>query len=84
MKKYRKKPVVIEAMQWTGKNDFEVALFCGRCPSPHTGVFTLPYPKLDIVEEIEVNKGDYIIRAFNGEFYPCEPSVFEKIYEEEK
>lgn len=84
MKKYRKKPIVIEAIQWTGKNNFEVSLFCGRSPSPYTGVFTLPYPTLDIVEEKEVNKGDYIIRVLDldDEFYPCEPSTFESLYEE--
>ena len=30
---------------------------------------------------MEANKGDYIIKGVNGEFYPCKPDIFEKTYE---
>lgn len=30
---------------------------------------------------MQVTKGDYIIKGVNGEFYPCKPDIFEKTYE---
>ena len=79
MGKYRKKPVVIEAIQWGGKKDWWEA-----------GNF-IPFNKYEIEGEclliktlegtMRANKGDYIIRGVNGEYYPCKPDIFEKTYE---
>lgn len=88
--KYRKKPVVIEAIQWTGLNLEEIKEFVGK---------DLEYNILDTAWEAgkgaphvlmkihtlegdhECTKGDFIIKGVNGEFYPCKPDIFEKTYE---
>lgn len=77
--KYRKKPVVIEAVQWTGKNQTEIDKFCG------TNVVWSENKKMFLVLTLEgtmlASTGDYIIKGVNGEYYPCKPDVFEKTYE---
>lgn len=76
---YRKKPVVVEAVQWTGENHGEMCEFID--PEvfeiiPHVGL---------VIHTLEgdhhASPGDYIIKGVNGEFYPCKPDVFEKTYE---
>lgn len=84
IKKYRKKPVVIEAIQFDGWNWAE----CYQFMSDET----LLFPQWEKKEEKIVIKtlegvmtasiGDYIIKGVNGEFYPCKPDIFEKTYEE--
>ena len=80
VKKYMKKPVIIEAVQWTGDNFGEVALFCDRISE------AIPQEDELIIKTLEGNiiasKGDYIIKGVQGEFYPCKPDVFHKKYEE--
>lgn len=77
MAKYRKKPVVIEAIRWTGKNIMEVCNFLSKTS------WTLG--KGINIETLEgtmrANPGDYIIKGVNGEYYPCKPDIFEKTYE---
>ena len=83
---YRKKPVVIEAVQYTGKNSAEIAKFMKVMirtkTSPEEGN---PLGKITI-ETLEGNMkasiGDFIIKGVQGEFYPCKPDIFEKTYEE--
>ena len=77
--RYRKKPVVIEAVQWTGKNHTEM------CEFIDPEVFEI-IPNVGlIIHTLEgdhhASPGDYIIRGVNGEFYPCKPDIFEKTYE---
>lgn len=87
-KRYRTKPVEIEAIQYNGNiealmvstlgTDFEHAKFKGEKHSPDA---------LSVYDELQdtwvkVNVGDYIIRGNKGEFYPCEAEVFEWKYEE--
>lgn len=91
--KYKKKPVVIEAIQWIGNNLEEIKNFVGEQleydiedsawqvgkSAPHVTV------KIKTLEGVmEARKGDYIIKGVNGEFYPCKPDVFEKTYDEVK
>ena len=86
--KYRKKPVVIEAIQYTGLNVHEIAGFIG------TGIFEKEtFAKGKFVKQFEIQTlegphmataGDYIIKGVNGEFYPCKPDIFEKTYEKVK
>ena len=80
MAKYRKKPVEVEAVQWTGKNPKQIADFFGRWPFPRKYV-----PTQVAIETLEgtmyASPGDYIIKGVNGEFYPCKPDIFEKTYE---
>lgn len=79
MKKYRKKPVVIEALQFDGKNYEE-------CLNLSEDIFMFDgdnYLNITTLEgTMKCSVGDYIIKGVNGEFYPCKPDIFEKTYEE--
>lgn len=80
--KYRKKPVVIEAVQFIGSSYQEVCDFIGKELSKHYnigGVVSLIIPTLE--GNLKADKYDYIIKGVNGEFYPCKPDIFEKTYE---
>jgi hypothetical protein len=89
-KLWRKKPVVVEAVEWTGSNLREVIDFIGLNPSAvkwtweeyeevvradGLKIFTLEGPLMATI-------GDYIIKGINGEAYPCKPDIFAKTYEE--
>lgn len=81
VKKYRKKPIVIEAVQFTGRNDEECLKFCSDARNP---VDNRPNLIISTLEgDMLANIGDYIIKGINGEFYPCKPGIFRKTYEEE-
>ena len=91
--KYKKKPVIIEAIQYTGDNLQEVLDFTGKHPSwnhwfkdfddyknhveSENGVFKIKTLEGDHNAQI----GDFIIKGVHGEFYPCKPDIFEKTYE---
>jgi len=85
MKKYRKKPIVIDAIQWDGTEDmaFEIATnddFQGMMDFK-TGEFGGFY--IDTLEgRMKVSPNDYVIRGIKGEYYPCKPDIFELTYEE--
>ena len=89
MAKYRKKPVVIEAVQWTGKNIDKVLEFtiikddAGRIKEKAGIVHDLDgYVKITTLEGVmTANPGDFIIKGVHGEFYPCKPDIFEQTYE---
>ena len=78
IKKYRKKPVVIEAIQWASNNLSEIDNFIGR--TVDNKETTLVIHTLE--GDMEASIGDYIIKGVNGEFYPCKPDIFDKTYEE--
>jgi hypothetical protein len=86
--KYRKKPIVIEAVQWTGENGMEVARFIGmpmeRIEANVANGFDPP--ALFIIKTLEgdmiANVGDWIIRGVKGELYPCKPDIFAATYED--
>lgn len=77
MAKYRKKPVVIDAIQWNGRNEIAVSKFIGG--NLEMGDETLFIQTLE--GKMEASVGDYIIKGIKGEFYPCKPDIFEKTYE---
>lgn len=81
---YRKKPVTIEAVQWTGDNTLEAGQFMGMSPDFSAkrvyGKIILLIPTLEGVMEASV--GDYIIKGIKGEFYPCKPDIFAASYEQ--
>ena len=77
-KKYRMKTVIIEAIQWTGKNLSEIDDFMGGTVE-NKGATLIIYT---LEGDREASIGDYIIKGINGEFYPCKPNIFDKIYEE--
>lgn len=80
MPRFRKKPVVIEAVQWTG--DRQPVLDIG-CPVEPYGPGGLPGSiRIRTLEgDHECRIGDWIIRGVQGEFYPCKPDIFEATYE---
>ena len=81
MAKFRKKPVVIEAIQITD------ATFDAPHPNPEhiPGIVYDPQARCALIPTLEGTMkgsiGDWIIRGVNGEFYPCKPDIFEKTYE---
>jgi hypothetical protein len=77
---YKKKPVVIEAVQWDGKNKSEIISFCNSCYFTSYGVVKDLF--IDTLEgDMQATVGDYIIKGVEGEFYPCKPKIFELTYE---
>ena len=94
IKKYRKKPVIIEAIQLRKDNAVEVDKFCGNDiefeindTAWEAGVAPpcVESAKIMTLEGVMIaSLGDYIIKGVNGEFYPCKPDIFEKTYEEVK
>ena len=89
---YRKKPVVIEALRWTGRNLEEVQNFLGGsfvkyevvCDTAWEVGKGIPFTEISIktidAVAIAIN-GDYIVKGVQGEFYPCKPDIFEATYE---
>lgn len=85
IKKYKKKPVIIEACVWDGTNKEELISFSKGAVSflpvqRSDGVVIHCYIKT-LEGTMEANVGDYIICGVNGEFYPCKPDIFQKTYE---
>jgi hypothetical protein len=88
-KKYRKKPVVIEAIQWKPYEMLikDVMDFMGISGGMmKKGVLSIGKRKGElIIKTLEgnmtVSDGDYIIKGVKGEFYPCKPDIFDKTYE---
>lgn len=78
--KYQKKPVIIEAVQWTGDNITEICKFTKRDISHllHSGQLYIETLKGIMKASI----GDFIIKGVSCEFYPCKPEVFYQTYEE--
>lgn len=82
MPKFRKKPVVIEAVCWDGSANstieiaewMEVETIRER---PAKNVLVIP----TLEGEKEASPGDWIIKGIKGDFYPCKPDNFEAIYE---
>lgn len=92
--KYRKIPVVIEAIQWTGDNQREMFDFLTNYEKTddHMSVsgehFVIDHNAVKgglIIKTLEgnhvANIGDYIIKGIAGEFYPCKPDIFKDTYE---
>lgn len=84
MDKYRKKPVVIEAVQITvhRKTDLKVlADWCGGRVADQI----VPESWRIAIDTLErtmyADANDWIIRGVKGEFYPCKPDIFDATYE---
>ena len=85
IKQYRKKPVVIEAMEFTGREDNykdlmkfipeNTPVMYERAGITHVDIETLE-------GTMTADEGDYLIRGVKGEFYPCKPDIFKATYEE--
>jgi hypothetical protein len=82
-KKYIKKPIPVEAIQWLGDNPFEICNFVGD-------------DRLNMLEgwghffietlegEMRVDKGSWVIKGPFGEFWPVKEEIFKETYEEIK
>lgn len=75
--KYRKKPIIVEAIQYTDDNLLEVMKFCGEGKT----LFDYYLYIVTLEGNMRVNIGDYVIKGVRGEFYPCKPDIFEETYE---
>jgi hypothetical protein len=85
MGRYRKKPVVIDAMQWDPSTKEGIAdglrfvkVGAGLLPGPDGQILTIK----TLEGIMETQPGDWIIKGVKGEFYPCKPDIFEATYEE--
>ena len=88
--KYRKKPIVIEAIQWDGTHETfgKIKVLEGKVKDPfrmivfHTVHGLLNIATLEGSHTADI--GDWIIKGVKGEFYPCKPDIFEMTYESVK
>ena len=86
---FRKKPVNIAAIQWTGSNFDEIKAFFGqdleRCLEYTEITSNLEIKSNLTIKTLEGNfiasSNDFIIRGVKGEYYPCKPDIFEQTYE---
>lgn len=84
--KYRKKPIVIEAVKYNGLNLVEIQKIIGESLETDFYDNGVTAPTLSLtIPTLEGNMkampGDYIIKGVNGEFYLRKPDIFEKTYE---
>ena len=83
MAQFRKKPIVIEAVQWNGANHLITETFMKGSGAymdySDSQLGVIKIPTLEGVMDGRVD--DWIIKGISGEFYPCKPDIFEKTYE---
>ena len=83
IKKFKKKPIVIEAVQCAVPNiPTKIAVWCGgNVCGVHVGVNQ--WIEIETLEgTMKASYNDWIIKGVNGEFYPCKPDIFEATYDE--
>lgn len=83
VKKYTKRPITIEAIQWTGDNRKQIFDFCEKSYFnflPETDSFQLNIQTLE--GPMQASVGDFVIKGIHGEFYACKPDIFAKTYDE--
>ncbi len=75
--KFRKKPVVVDAIQWFKYGDHPMVVPdpVGHPLDSYCGIKTLE-------GFMRVSPGDWIITGVHGEHYPCKPDIFEMTYEQ--
>lgn len=92
VQRFRKKPIEIEAVQFTDDKDddnlMELADFIDNQDLiiSYENGSNAPLLKIKTLEDANgsvhyASIGDWIIKGVNGEFYPCKPDIFEKTYE---
>lgn len=96
IKTYQTKPVKIQAVQYNGHNIEEVKefaeysfverVFTHNIPTPYhvsdnRDINYSIYYIHTLEGDMQIFKGDYIIKGIEGEFYPCNPDIFEQKYE---
>lgn len=90
--KYKKKPVEVDAVQYTGNNGSEIRNFVGELLTESKPPASMELDK-DIPNEayqiliptlegtMICNRLDYVIKGVKGEFYPCKPDIFNITYD---
>lgn len=88
MPKFRKRPVVIEAVQYAESGDKPLAAvmeFTKELGEKRRVVMRNDEPVSLLIQTLEgwmtASPGDWIIRGVAGEYYPCKPDIFAKTYE---
>jgi len=86
MGQYRKKPVVIDAIQWLGESSFD-ELFKFTNADNNPGIVGMKNGRSDIAQIrtlegiMDAQPNDFIIKGIQGEFYPCKPDIFAATYD---
>lgn len=87
MKNYRKKPVVIQAIQFDGSNSGEILAAIGNAQDATRMFESGSNDPILVIHTLEgsmtVSKNDWVIKGVKGEYYPCKPDIFEATYEAE-
>lgn len=93
MAQYRKKPIVIEAVQLTKKTILEAYSFVFDKPDLSDRIASDKWDEYEVIVkrygmliptlegDMKASIGDYIIKGVKGEYYPCKPDIFEMTYE---
>lgn len=85
-RKYRKKPVVVEAVHYTGNNKRTIKSFTADGYLNTTGVAQI-YDYTEVIDILtlegvmKLRPGDWLIKGVKGEFYPCDNEIFHQTYE---
>ena len=80
---FRKKPVTITAIDWTGDNFDAIKKFAGDNVSLENGELVIKTLEDGVDGKVKhvASIGDFIIRGVEGEYYFCKPSIFKQTYE---
>lgn len=85
MQKYRKKPVVVEAVKLSKANAAEVTQWCGGLEveevDPYSEAVFVGVNIPTLEGTMRASEGDYVIKGTQGEFYPCKPDAFDGTFE---
>ena len=77
IERWMKKPIIIEAVQFTGSNHDEIREFVGD----ENYARDFDFREIETLEgRMIARPGDYIIRGIRGEFYPCNKEIFHETY----
>jgi hypothetical protein len=80
-KKYRKKPVVIQAVQWQGtQKSWDKIMAMGLIDWLPGEMGSRSFYMNTLEGKVKIECNDFIIKGVLGEFYSCKPDIFEKIY----
>lgn len=84
MPKFRKMPVVIEAIQYDGTENSVVEIL--QMKETNSSAKSIRVDAGDLLIHtlegvMRADKGDWVIKGVNGELYPCKPDIFDKTYE---
>lgn len=88
VQQFRKRPVVVSAVQWTGDNEAEVRAFTGSTVFRSCTDETSHDPQVtahvyDVLHStwVGVKTGQWVLRGVAGEFYPIDEAVLAETYE---